>query len=885
MAAQPVIVGIDLGTTNTVVAHAVNGKATVMAIPQLVASGQRDRLTWLPSNLYAPLEAEGNATWICGELARLRGGEVSQRHVSSAKSWLSYGGVDRRAAILPWQLDGESTPKLSPVAASTLILKHVERAWDASFPNRPLPEQEVVLTVPASFDAVARELTVEAAREAGLHVRLLEEPQAAFYDFMRLGGDDALGDVMHGAPEALVLVCDVGGGTTDLSLLQVRRERLQVARVAVGKHLLLGGDNMDLALAHRCEQRLVAEGERLPARRFAQLIAACRVGKEKLLGEAAPACWPITIASRGAKLVGGSLRTELSGEEVRQVVLSGFFPEVAFDEQSAPAARAGIVAFGLPYEREVAITRHLRGFLRRHATGGLPSAVIFNGGLFRAPAIAKRIHRMLEVWRGDTVHVLTLTDPETSVALGAVAYGLSLRGRGRRIGGGAPKSYFLGLRGEQAVCVLPRGTEEGERQRVDRDMEVTVNKSVRFEIYASDLEAGLGAVTGIGAEHERLAPLVTKLDDYSGKKTLPVVLEAELSAVGTLELACVDRTAESPRRFALAFDLRVDEGSAGHEVTTAASRYGKRLEEARAAVDRIYSKRTRKLAEPREVKGIIRHLERIFGKRSKWDASLLRALYDVLWTHHRGRKTSVEHERVFWMLAGFCLRPGIGHARDQERVAGLFELFEQRLVHPELRGWQQFWICWRRVSAGLSEVAQVRLRDVLDPFVAEGSQGMKIPKAFRNEAFWEMLELATSLERVPAVRRGALGSWVVERTWMQRDPRLWAALGRVGARLPIYGSAHHVVSARTVEQWMDHLLREKWDDIGAQRAAVAMCRVTGDRARDVSARTQTKVTERLRKLGLDAESIRPVTELVLLNDSDHSAFYGEDLPVGLQLSS
>jgi molecular chaperone DnaK (HSP70) len=883
------IVGIDLGTTHTVVAYAADDVAKLFPVSQLVASGQRDVLPLLPSNLYAPLEAESEQTWICGELARARGGEVTQRHVSSAKSWLSYGGVDRRAAILPWELEGESAPKLSPVQASSLVLKHVESVWDAAFPNERLRSQEVVLTVPASFDAVARELTVEAARAAGLEVRLLEEPQAAFYDFMRLGGDDALNDVMGDADDALVLVCDVGGGTTDLSLMRVRRDGLEIERVAVGKHLLLGGDNMDLALAHMCERRLVAEGmpsggvtERLEPRRFAQLIAACRIGKEKLLAEGAPETWPISLASRGAKLVGGALRTELTRDEARQVVLEGFFPEVAFDEPAAPASRAGILAFGLPYERDPAITRHLRAFLQRHQEKqGLPTAVLFNGGLFRAPAVAQRIHRTLEAWRGSSVRVLSLTDPDTSVALGAVTYGLSLRGKGRRIGGGASKSYFLGLRGEQAVCVLPCGTEEGDVKRVDRDMEVIVNKAVRFDIYASDLPASLGSLSGIGREHQRLAPLVTTLEDYSGKKKLKVALEAELSAIGTLELSCVELAAEKPRHFALAFDLRVDEEGGGHEVTTAASRYGKRLEEARAAVESVYSKRTRKSVEQKEVKGLVRELERIFGKRSKWDASLLRALYDVVWTHHRGRKTTEDHERIFWMLAGFCLRPGIGHARDEERVAALFKLFEQRLAHGELRSWQQFWISWRRVSAGLTEKAQVKLRDIVDPFVGGAS---KTPKSFRNDAAWEMLELAASLERVPAARRGELGSWILERTWTERDPRLWAALGRVGARLPIYGSAHHVVSARTVEKWMDHLLREKWNDIAtAPRAAVAMCRLTGDRERDVSDDTRSRVAKRLRDLGVEEERVRPVTELVALDDVDRAAFYGEDLPVGLEL--
>lgn len=261
----------------------------------------------------------------------------------------------------------------------------------------------------------------------------------------------------------------------------------------------------------------------------------------------------------------------------------------------------------------------------------------------------------------------------------------------------------------------------------------------------------------------------------------------------------------------------------------------------------------------------------------------MRALFDILFRHHKGRRVTAEHERMFWMLAGYCLRPGIGHAKDEDRVKGLFRLFDQRLAHHgELRSWQQFWICWRRVAAGLDEDAQVKIRDAIDPFLAPAEARLKKPKPFRNEAAWEMLELGAGLERVPAARRGELGGWILERTWTERDPRLWAALGRLGGRVPTYGSAHHVVAARTIERWMDHLLREDWSEFPtAPRAAIAMCRLTGDRARDVAEATREKVDARLEALGIEAERRRPVTELVPLDDADRAAFYGDDLPLGL----
>ena len=885
------VVGIDLGTTHTVVAHA-DRTVRIFEVPQLVSAREVMPRPLLPSFLYAPLEGEMDERfllddrWIAGEHARARASEVVGRSVSSAKSWLSYSGVDRRAAILPWRLAGdpaedegdEALPRISPVAASALILRHVERAWNEAHPNAPLAKQEVVLTVPASFDAVARELTVEAARTIGLELRLLEEPQAAFYDLLRLAGDALLEELLGDDDEALVLVCDVGGGTTDLSLIRIRRS-LDIDRVAVGRHLLLGGDNMDLALAHRCEQRL----GRLEPRQFAALVGACRAAKERLLSDEPPDEVPIAVARSGSQLVGGTARTNLSRAEVEESIVEGFFPDIALDEVVF-AARGGIVAFGLPYEREVGITRHLAAFLNKNRESGLPKALLLNGGVFRARAIVERIERVVARWTDGRVRRLALTDPDTSVALGACAYGLALRGRGRRIGGGAAKSFYLGLSADQALCVLPRGVEEGDKKTIDAHaLALTVGRRVRFDLYASDVTDDAAAIVTLDDRHERLAPLATTIDSYGeGEQRIGVVLEAELGAVGTLELACL---AESGRRYRLAFDLREDRPA--HESASATARYGKRLDEARAAIERIYGKKARKDVAAKEVKGLARELERILQKRDKWDATLARTLFDTLFRHHRGRRVSADHERMFWMLAGYCLRPGVGHARDSERVAELFGLFEERLAHPgEVRSWAQFWIAWRRVAAGLDEKAQARVRDVIDPFLAPTERGLKKHKPFKNDALWEMLELAAGLERAPAARRGELGGWILERTWTERDARLWSALGKVGARVPVYGSAHHVVSARSVERWMDHLLREKWDAIPtAPRAAVAMCRLTGDRDRDLSERTREQVAARLQKIGVPEALILPVRELVPLDAADRADFYGDDLPLGLSLSA
>lgn len=957
--AEQRVVGIDLGTTHTVVAWTdpvPDAEPRLFEVPQLVAPGEIAPRRLLPSTLYAPPAGEqlqdpwGDAPWTVGEHARRRGGEVPGRAISSAKSWLSHAAVDRTAAILPWQgaaetsadeLDEvaiargaagaakkraaeppEALARLSPVEASTRLLLHVRRAWDEACPDHPLAQQDVVLTVPASFDAVARQLTVQSAEQAGLSVRLLEEPQAAFYDYLCRGGERALRETLpEQADASTVLVCDVGGGTTDLSLIRVRRSSdgsdFEVERVAVGRHLLLGGDNMDLTLAHLCERRLVKEGDQLGARRFAQLVFACRHAKERLLGDLDVDEVPITLLGSGSRLVGGALKTQLGRDEVLQTVLDGFFPEVDLSERS-PVRRGGIVAFGLPYERDVAVTRHLATFLSRHLEDARPDALLLNGGVFAASVIVERLVRSVRRWLTQPAAAqaepcglleLSATDPEVAVARGAVAYGLALRGLGTRIGGGSAQGFYVGVGSDsaaetpRAMCVLPRGAREGVPHRAaQRTLELTVGRPVRFDLYATESGQAdaVGAVVEVDEQRfDRLPPVVATLPatDEEGDEAVPVVVQAELSAIGTLDLACVELTeGTSARRFALAFDLRSGADSAaaggdsGRRARTSVAPgdkrhgYGKRFDEAREAVERVFGK-GRQDVHPREVKGILRTLERILGVRATWTTALTRGLFDGLWPWQRSRRRSADHERMFWLLAGFCLRPGFGDPRDPERVRLLAKLFEQRLTfHAEVRSWPQFWIAWRRVAAGLNEQQQERIRDVVDPFLAPTEQRLKVPKAFRNEAIHDMLDLAGSLERVPAARRRELGNWVLERTWTDRDPRLWAAIGRIGARVPAYGSVHQVVPARAVERWADHLLRERWDELPtAARAAMSMCRVTNDRARDVPPRLRQQVAERLEQVGAPEHFQRAVREFVPPDEAERVAFYGEELPVGLRL--
>ncbi len=830
------------------------------------------------------------------------------RLIASSKSWLVHAGVDRTAAILPWGA-AEGAPKMSPIEAASRLLAHVRVAWDREHPDAPLAEQEVVLAVPASFDEVARELTVEAASRAGLAPKLVEEPQAAFYDWMARTGTPG--------GEAVVLVVDVGGGTTDLSLVRVNGP-MQVQRLAVGPHLLLGGDNMDLAVAHAVEPRLGAQdlgaGDKLDAGRFSQLVAASRAAKEALLGADPPEHVSVAVAGGGASLVGSARAARVERDEVERIVLDGFFPRV--DAAAAPQrGRGALVAFGLPYERDVAITRHVAAFVRRHLPGDGPgpSAVLLNGGVFRAARIAERLIEVIAAWRGEPVQRLADADPDLAVARGAVGYALARLGHGVRIGGGSARGYFVGIAGDggapKGVCVVPRGAEEGTAHVAEgRTFALAVGRPVRFDLFASDdASARAGDVVEIDEERfVRLPPVAASLDspvrpEKPGKADrrserpegteVRVVVEGELTPIGTVDLACVEveppkadagASVPPPRRYRLAFQLRA--GTAATSRPPAApSRPPRNLDLAFDLVDRAFGKQ-RADTTGREAKDLLRELERVLGERGEWTAETSRALFDALAAGARSRRRSADHERMFWLLAGWCARPGFGDPRDPGRVALLVPLLEERLAFPaEARGWQAFFIAWRRVAGGLDEAAQTQLRDFVDPHLAPGEAGLKKPKK-PALSLDDGLDMASSLERVAPRRRSDLGGWVLERTWTDRDPRLWAAIGRLGARVPAYASVHHVVQPLVAERWVDHLLREKWDAVPtAVPAAVALARKTGDRARDVGDRVAREVEKRLTAAGAKPEQVRAVREVVPVEESDRAAFFSDALPIGLRL--
>lgn len=914
------VVGIDLGTTHTVVAYApidprrkkTAPEPVVFEVPQLTAARELEALPLLASCLYAPVagEVSGDPDWVVGDLARRRGGEVTARFVASAKSWLSHGAVDRTAPILPWGAAEEGAPKISPVEASTRVLAHVRDAWDRAHPDAPLADQDLVITLPASFDEVARELTLQAAQAAGLSPSLLEEPTAAFYDAMR--DVDAIRE--HLGPtgeERTVLVVDVGGGTTDLSLMAIAfapksQGGFAVRRVAVGRHILLGGDNMDLALAHLAEPRVSPPPSRLDPIELSQLVLSCREAKERILsGKAREA--RVTVLGRGSKLVGGARGTALTREEVEQVVLGGFFPA---DVELGPRPRGGIVAFGLPYERDPAITRHVRQFLARHEgelPRGGPDVVLLNGGVFHAKPIVKALREALGRMSGKKPAMLESSDPDLAVALGAVRYGFARRGVGVRVESGASHGYYVAVAPEgggvmRAVCILPRGAKEGARHVAEgRTFELVVGRSVRFDLYASDVardEAGavvaVDAREGQGEEvYERLPPVVARLPATENEGAVKVQLGGELLPTGQLELSC-EEMGGARRRFRLEFQLRdgarpapPPPASLAPPSLAPASRAQAapaKLAEAERVLDRVFGKKGE--ASPRETKDVVRDLEKVLGDRQTWTMEVTRALADRLLSNPGARRRSPAHERAFFLLLGFCLRPGFGDPGDPARIERTWPLFDGRLGFPnEPHGWQQFFIAWRRMAGGLTEPMQLAIRDAMDPVIAPREAGLKPPKRMPEHTD-ELVVMLAALERIPSSRREQLGEWIVEKTWTDSDPRLWSALGRVGARVPLYASVHHVVPVKRAEAWLERLLRLDFRAVAtAPHASVQLARITGDRARDVEERLRKEVEKRLVAIGAKETWIQAVRELVEVGEEERVAQFGEGLPIGLRLTA
>jgi molecular chaperone DnaK (HSP70) len=957
-------IGIDLGTTNTAVAY-VDTRSTVLRVrtfevPQLVAPGAVDRRPQLPSFLYLAGEhdlapADTALPWdpaatperlVVGELARSQGVLQPSRMIASAKSWLCHGGVDRHAAILPWGV--QDGPRLSPVEASARVLAHVRAAWDhqhAGDADARFADQDVVVTVPASFDEAARELTQLAASRAGYgKVALLEEPQAAFYAWIhrqqtrrRLRAGER------------VLVFDVGGGTTDFTVIDVSADGGSFERTAVGDHLLLGGDNIDLTLAKVMEAQLTAGGEarRLDPLQWHALVHACRLAKETLLANPDVPALPVTVSGRSSKLIGSTLRAELTRAELERILHDGFFPEA--QRQDLPRrSRGGLQEFGLPYAADPAITRHLAAFLRRHGVARV-DVVLFNGGAMAPAALRRRVIDQIGRWQPEVGEPRELTGraPELAVAEGAARYGLVRRGLADRIGGGTPRTFYVGVGRsegrERAVCLAPRGLQDGTAVQLARDFQLLTNRPVSFKLYASTTRVDQpGAVVTLSAlpspgdptESARAADVVTvaasahTADDAADLVELPPIvtalrapgrgevvvhLEVRVSELGSLEVWCREPADPRADGWRLSFDTRAGGARVQAEdesgATSAASRSGPvaasagsagganpegasngngaldpRVAPAQALIRQLFA------GPPEGLARIVRLLEEQLGSpRDQWPTTTARALFDTTFEVEEQRKRSPHHESRWLNLTGFCLRPGSGAPLDDWRARQMWRIFNEELIHPRAEQCRlAWWISWRRIAGGLNKGQQHQIYLRLAQLFLPGAKGRKKwdeVKPTAEEAA-EMLRCLANMERLSPEAKIPLGDELVRRLESRRAREegieLWA-LARLGARIPLYGPLNCVVAASKAASWLDAALAWSWPQ--PQRIALSiaqLARRTGDRSRDLPDEARTRAASWLRSSGAERAATL-VDQVVALEAREEHIALGDTLPPGLRL--
>ncbi|MBK8174922.1 MAG: Hsp70 family protein [Rhodospirillales bacterium] len=912
-------IGIDLGTTNSAMAFAPlqgSERSDVFAVSQWDSLSGLSSSPTLPSFLYLPGEAEaaqlqgrqaGSGAWIVGRLARRKASEIPGRVAHSAKSWLCHHAADRTQPFLPWGSDDvPAAEKISPVRASALILNYLRGAWDSRFAasgaDFRFDAQEITVTVPASFDEAAQRLTLAAAHEAGMpkSVRLLEEPQAAFYCWLerhdvehdlrqRLGGPDT--DARH------VLVVDVGGGTSDFSLFELDRSRERagntaIRRLAVSDHILLGGDNIDLALAHHVEQRLALGDGKLSGAQWEHLVARCRDVKERALATegAAEDVFPISVPGRGSRLFADAASTHLLRSEIEGLLIDGFFPACALGERPQRAL-GGLKEWGLPYAFDSAVTRHLAHFLagRPHV-----DAVLFNGGSLYPAALRRRICEQITAWQGGYAPlVLDNVEPDLAVARGAAHFGRLLHLRAERIEAGAARAVFLETQrtavhgggdsgtGDDAperrlVCVLPRGAAPEQTFALEGlALELRVNRPVRFQAYSSTRhrKSRVGDVI-LWSENtfEALPPLETVVkiaDEHGGDDagaTLPVRLNATLSELGLLQVSVHSTDPRIDQSWPLDFNLRphdrVDTGTApppgGALADVRANADPAMVAAASARITAAFSApagKRDKLTAGRLLQG----LEKTLGlARAEWNWVLVRALWPALAAGMAERRQSVEHEEAWLIVAGFLLRPGYGAPMDDERIDALWRLRDRGLYFPGKRSKLQEYILWRRVAGGL---ARDRQESVLAPELAK----LRAPK----DPPPELVRLAGALERVGhEIKAELIESFIAASVRLasagQHCAPFLAALSQLLNRSPLYAGPEAVVSADLVETAFEAFRELDWShpELAEMKTLfLRAARVVDDRRIDVPPSLARQDRQQAGKAGGRAATHRPLARV------------------------
>jgi molecular chaperone DnaK (HSP70) len=918
-------IGIDLGTTNCAMAfealdHATTGPELFL-VPQWETAARFAEAPTLPSFLYlsSPEEAAQisahsaeSAEWIPGRFARTRAAEMPGRVIHSAKSWLCHHSVDRSAPFLPWRSDEIPVEKrISPIHASALLLAYLRAAWDAKFGGNgtPFNDQEITVTVPASFDAAAQRLTLDAAKEAGFsnNVRLLEEPQAAFYWWLDSGSQSnhAL-ESLRQTGIRYVVVIDIGGGTTDFTLFEIvprsGNSLSEIKRIAVSDHLLLGGDNIDLAIAHHIETRLGAD-EPLSEVQWNYLVARCRDVKERCLSEGSGSAFTVSVPSRSSRLLAGTLSGQIQRSEIESIILDGFFPEC--DRQEQPSrTRAGLREWALPYATDSAVTRYLADFLRNRPN---VDAVLFNGGTLYPESLRQRLRKEIARWQnGAEPLMLENSEPSLAVAKGAARFGAIVHRHDRRIEAGAARAIYLEVHrassessktaGRTLLCILPGGARSEEEFDVSQEgLELRVNRLVQFQPYYALRRENDRSGTFVewnDREFHRLPPLQTTAKLAGSEREsnrLPVTLKTRINDLGLLSVACVSADPQLPGTWPLEFDLRPHQpGGRNLEqadpVAGTAAESGLDSEQIKKAQTRIIDLFSKPL-NPRDklsATNLLKSLEQILRKpRADWNYLLIRSLWRALDESFQGRSVSVEHEESWLILAGYFLRPGFGAPGDEPRISSLWRIHAEGLKYPGKRNQLQAFILWRRVAGGLNQDRQTA---ILAPELARILNRTNVPA--------ELVRLAGALERIDIVTKSdlfeeflrAVHAAVVEK---QHATPYLVALGLLLNRSPLYASRESVLPPALVDKAYDELSDFDWADpalVEIQTLFLRAGRMVDDQKIDLPKNLRDKIASKLQKAGVSPAKVARLRSYVPLAAADRANLFGESLPPGLLIS-
>ena len=945
------IIGIDLGTTSCALSYLdtldLQKGVRVLTIPQWDRDGALKSSENLPSFCYLPPKSaykkgefklpfvsyrseEEVDDKVLGSYARRQMSLTPDRVIHAAKSWLCPRGVDSHECILPWHSDtliGEQ--RLSPIEVSSLYLKHLKDVWNEEMASHEeaylLKNQRVIITVPASFDEVASQYTLAAARMAGYstdHLSLLEEPQAAFYHWQQtLSPQSAnfkacIESSSQKAKEIIfaselgkkkILICDIGGGTTDFSLLELdgHGEPLEVSRIAVSDHILLGGDNIDLKIAHFLEEKLRKENKikSLHSHQWAALVAEARDLKERSLEDNSQVSddeLHISIVGTGSSLFGGGASTSVKPSEIQKLVCQGFFPSCQRDSQ-AQEKRSGLKEWGLPYAKDSAITRHLAGFL----SGRSIDAVLFTGGTLVPSYLQELLRNQIAEWQKKAPIVLNNDSMHLAVAKGAAWYGASLHFKHGRIKSGYPRNLFVEVslgpnKPHKIMSVLPKGFIGGEKLRLEKqDVKVVLGQPVSFQMYCSLQSDSIPVGTLVSKtdipDLKRMPPLQTKLE-LPGKtkrksrdpELLAVNLELGLSETGLLAIDCVAKENSSnmpSQKWRLSFNVQesaIKNNSRGLEEQQNSASPGFHASDAYLLVQdkilEVYGK-----AKPGAVKinpnKLSREIESTIGlSRDSWNLELLRGIWETLREGETRRGRSETHETTWLNLAGYCLRPGYGDTLDNFRMKEVWHAFERGMAFPKGKQVQaQWWILWRRVSGGLDKGKQEKLFAKIAPLLRKGTANP------------EMYMLAGSLELISVNKKIQLGSALIKQIKARKpeylSQKIWA-LGRIASRIPLYGGPENIVRPHFVQAWIDELADldfSKDQYQGLLHFFVQSGRLVDDRELDLSEEYRDKLLSLILRFDQGVNYRDQLLTVKPLDLAGKNRLFGESLPAGFMI--